>query len=117
MGEAPPLESARSRLGALPEVLSDEDAEMYWAVGHVDRYAFVLALMCSVADDEGTEDAFVATTRWTRGRARHIAMEEFIGRVRHVWLRERPDINDEAMEHCAAGTEGAMPFTEVRRAE
>lgn len=113
MGEAPPRASARARLGLLPEVMSDEDGENFYALGHVDRYAFVLALMMSVGADEGTEEAFKYVVGFTHRPEWRSMAEEFVTLVRHVWWRERPDIGDEAMERCGADDEGAQAFTEV----
>lgn len=113
MGEAPPRASVRSRLGLLPEVMSDEDGSTFFAAGHVDRYAFVLAMVIQLGADEGTEDAFLSVVGFASRGSWRGAAEDFIERVRHVWWRERPDINDEAMERCEASDEGALPFTEA----
>lgn len=89
----------------LPDVWEDEGGDKFFAAGHVDKAAFALQVGKDLAVNcDATEAANVVL----------VDPEAFLARVKHCWWRPVPgSTNDEAMERCGQGDEGAVAITEV----
>lgn len=90
----------------VPRVMCDEDGEIYYAEGHIDRWRFVLAVMVQLYADCGLDP--IEPYFDDDERLRDVAAE-----VRWTWHRERFP-GDELMPECSAADAGAVPFTQVR---
>lgn len=100
---------------ALPEVFSNEWGDWYYAPGHVDAHAFVLAVVADIAENSGDTEAIQwlvgARTEYMSSGAR-AAADKTISQVDHCWFREVPG-DDEQMELCAEDVPDAQPFTRI----
>lgn len=102
----------------LPQVWQDEGGDSYWCEGHPDPTLFALASGPLFSRVSRTQEAGhmladlflrapLLSESGTYQRADIDAPASLIGRP---WMRQSPD-NEEQLLPCAAGDEGAQPFS------
>lgn len=100
-----------SSIHLLPEVLQNDDGDMYFALGHVEPAMFALAVVVDMAANVGDCEALDTLTGGPRTPE---AVTGFLGDVKHTWWRETDPSDDEKMDRCEPDVPGAQAFTELR---
>lgn len=92
----------------LPEILADEDCEVFWALGHVHPMLFLLAVLPELGSVHGDAEAMRAVFgKHDWGTNEFAATAES---VRYVWLVEDPE-NEENMLPATRETPEAREYT------
>lgn len=113
-----PCATDRREVTVIPEALGSEDGERWWARGHIDPMAMVLAVLVEQATHAGPDAAGSMLVKFRLGgeiptqAENQVIVGQMVDEVRHYWCKPDPD-NDERQLDCDADDPAAEAWTEL----